>query len=142
MPEQKAPSASDLQDSYEGIGGFLRGLMDAFKTGAKGTVDALRDDWTDILERTPPHNLMRDLPGLLSMLGSPSVNPTIPALQYTRMTPAAAGAGQVLESKVYPGGDALAAYLRSGTANPVLEEMFKRYEQAQAYNAPPMAKAK
>src|SRR5215831_2996148 len=132
---------NDLQANYDGIGGFLGGLWDAMKLGAKNTGLALRDDWTDIQEHNLPHNLMRDLPGLVTMAGSPEITPSIPAAPQIKWVPsknpvlANAGVEDALV-KAYPGGNPIDAYFRSGTANPVLEEMYRMWDQARNWTMP------
>lgn len=110
---------------------FLAGLLDAFRTGAQGTWDALSDDVTDIKEGNLPHNISRDIPKMLSMIGQPSINPVIPALQYTRYLPGPEGENQFIiktADKLYPGGDTIAMAIRNGGFGKLMAQLLAAQE--------------
>jgi hypothetical protein len=139
MPDEKKESA-DLQANDTSVMGFLQGLWEAMKMGAQNTGYALRDDWTDIQEHNLPHNIMRDLPGLVTMAGSPEITPSIPALQYKAYAAGPEGPGQFLmqtANKVYPGGNPLEQAMRGGHLGDIPQEWMRWFEKAREWNTPP-----
>jgi len=134
---------NDLQANYDGIGGFLSGLWDAMKLGAKNTGLALRDDWTDIQEHNLPHNLMRDLPGLATMAVSPEITPSIEPATFRGFVPGPEGPGQFMmktKDVLAGGGNPLDMALRGGHLGEVPQELMRWFEQAKRYTLPNLPK--
>ena len=109
--------------------GFLSGLLDAMKEGAKNTGYAVSEDVSDVKEGKLPANLMRDLPGLLSMFQSGAVNPQIPALQYTTKVfdPDKGWIDQA--TKIAPGGNWLEMFSRQGGFGQLISQLLSDYEK-------------
>jgi hypothetical protein len=141
------PTENDLQSSYDGVTGWLRGLMDVLGTGFRSTADAFQTDVDALRAGQFPPQALKAGEQVIAAAGQPGVIPTIATAPLIKWVPsknpvlAKAGVEDALV-KAYPGGNPLESYLRSGTANPILEEMFNMWQQAQKWNTPPAPSVK
>ena len=73
-----------MAEQDEGFMSFLSGLLSSIQSGAQSTKDAFDEDVYKVKEHRLPPQAMKAGMQTLSQMGNPSVNPVIPALNYTR----------------------------------------------------------
>lgn len=116
-----------MAEQDEGFMSFLSGLLKSIQSGAQSTKDAFDEDVYKVKEHRLPPQAMKAGMQTLSQMGNPSVNPVIPALNYTRRVFDPAQGWQEV-SKTYPGGDLLQMLMRTGNLGPLLETLLKGSE--------------
>jgi hypothetical protein len=118
--EQPSPATMQQEGGFQN---FLSGLLRSIQSGAQGTADAFYQDVDAVKNRQLPPQALKAGGQVLNAMGNPSINPVIPALRYTRMSP-----GMEPVSKTYPGGDMLQMLMRTGNLGPLLETLIKGME--------------
>ena len=73
-----------MAEQDEGFMSFLSGLLRSIQSGAQSTKDAFDEDVYKVKEHRLPPQALKAGGQMLSQVGNPSVNPVIPALQYTQ----------------------------------------------------------
>lgn len=128
-----------LQENYEGIGGFLSGLIDAASRGARSTMDAAQEDFDLIKQGRAPRQAIKAGGQVIGAMGNPAVNPTIPALQYTRKVFDPQTGWQTI-NKVYPGGDWFSIFARMGGFGDPIARLLAAFERGQSDLSPGLKK--
>lgn len=113
----------------DGFSEFLSGLLDAIKGGARSTTDAFQEDVQAVQEGKLPSQAITAGGQLIGALGSPSINPTIPAMRYVKRAFDPQRGWYEVANKVYPGGDWLQMFTRQGGLGNFLEALLKLSEQ-------------
>jgi hypothetical protein len=105
-------------------------ILEPFKEGARSTADAFEQDVESVSEGKAPAQAMKAGGQVLSHMASPSVNPTIPAMQYLRRAFDPQRGWYTVEDKMYPGGDWITMMMRTGNFGPFLETLLRNMEKA------------
>lgn len=111
-----------------GFSGFISGLWDALKMGAQNTGAAISEDVSNVRAGQMPRNIARDLPGLISMLSQPSINPTIPAQTMSKMAFDPQRGWYEVSSKTYPGGDWLSMMAQTGGFGELVQKIMRGFQ--------------
>jgi len=114
-----------MAEQDEGFSSFLSGLLKAISSGAQSTKDAFFEDVDAVKEGRMPPQAKKAGIQVLSQMGSPSVNPTIPALTATRRIFDPAKGWIDAEQKLYPGGDLIQMIGRTGGFGEFLRQLFR-----------------
>lgn|SRR5262245_17540287 len=131
--QEHTETPPDLQKNYEGIGSFLKTLI-------QPTIDAYQQDVSDISEGSLPRQAVKTAGQAMNVLGNPALTPTLPALIYSRKTFDPQTGWQV-SKQVAPGGDWLSLFTRQGGLGEFLQNLLIQMEKARGvYDVPEFMK--